>query len=383
MALGGKMKFHILVLILGSLLILSCGSTEKYPTNSSSLQPTGHSPHFRISMAPENWESYNQRSIASGDPRQDCQEQLRKAICLTTADENDITGAVGWNKVHCDPKSDQFLPQLMEYYDELPNQIRPTFCTLKKIFISDGIDGLEFTGGIVNADGTKPVGAYIGIQKANMSINVSTGQIVTWKEQRGVFGQGGGFLKSSAAYPQVSYNLKMSVLKEDGFYYVITHELGHVIDFYNCINSTMWVDGQKPCKASQAGWAGMSWGPHGSLDSGTPLKEAAFYRQKDLCWEGACDPNHLPKLSEALTFYQSIQKSAFITAYSGFDESEDFAESWAWYLALHFKSPNYKVVIPGHATLDMNGMFTSSPLLVEKQKFIDDLWHNPKFKLTP
>ena len=207
-------------------------------------------------------------------------------------------------------------------------------------------------------------------------MNLTTHDLVTWKEQGGVFGAGLGYLKGNPAYPQISYNLKMTYIpQDDGFFYVLIHELGHVIDFYNHISD------------NGGTWMALSWqaqDPNAiNPDMGNPLVTGAFWQQTNLCWEGACPSPGAVSLKDAAKFYQSLRASAFPTAYAGFSRLEDFAENWAWYVMRKFKSPNYQVSIPGEGNLDLNGMFVTSPMLARKQAYIDHLWTDPSLRLTP
>ena len=93
---------------------------------------------------------------AGSDPadlqRGQCEQLLRSAICVAESSQNDIED-FGWDKIKCDALPIAVLNQLMSYYDEMPTPLRPTFCTLKKIFVSDGINSVEFTDSITDSKG--------------------------------------------------------------------------------------------------------------------------------------------------------------------------------------------------------------------------------------
>jgi hypothetical protein len=69
-----------------------------------------------------------------------------------------------------------------------------------------------------------------------------------------------------------------------------------------------------------------------------------------------------------------MAKSGFITTYSAMSPTEDFAEFFAWYVMIRFKSPLYRIQIPGHGVIDMNSNFTNNPLIAAKLNFVDSLW---------
>jgi predicted SprT family Zn-dependent metalloprotease len=294
------------------------------------------------------------------DERSNCEAALAKAVCETSANTQEIT--TRYKSVLCSQDSAKYVPALMEIYEEMPERMRLSLCTLDRVFISDGIASTAFASTVTDGFGTV-TGGYVGMRKGTVISQPTSAQIVSWKEQL-AFGGSTRFLANDPKLVQINYNLKMSFLKSDGLFYVLMHELGHLIDFNNNIDSQ---------EGRETDWNRLSW-----QSSDSPLAEATFFKRDDFCFYN-CSSYLNPR--DANEIYNSLSKSSFVTSYSATNPYEDFAEFWAWHMMEKYKNPDYKITIPGEGTIDMNEIFKSNPKIKAKIEFIDQLWNRADLKI--
>jgi hypothetical protein len=300
-----------------------------------------------------------QETPAKLDSREACEVSLKQAVCETTAGTPVITRNP--LAVQCSPDSSKYVPALMEIFDETPEKMRLSLCSLEKIFISDAITSTAFASALTNGFG-EIVGGYVGFKKGTFVEQPSTHDLVSWKEQL-AFGGSTVFLANDPSLVQISYDLKMTTLKKDGLFYVLMHELGHLIDFNNQVNS----------RFAPTGWSRLSW-----KTADTPLDSARFAHQEDFCFY---DCSSYLKREQGLEIYTSLRDSAFMTSYAGQNNYEDFAEFWAWHLMLGSKDPKFEITIPGETTIDLMPAFAANPKLKAKLDFVDQLWNSASLKI--
>ena len=291
--------------------------------------------------------------LQSVDTETSCEDALKIAVCETDATTEQITS--NYSSIQCAADSSKYVPALMNIYSEMPEKMRLSLCTLDRVFISDGIQSTAFASSVTDSMG-RTTGGYVGMRKGTFLSQPKSSQIVTWKEQL-AFGGSTQFLANDPKLVQLDYDLKMSTLKSDGLFYVLMHELGHLIDFNNNINNRMGM---------QTAWSRLSW------SNGAPSPDATFAMQEDFCYYNCT--TYL-NARDAKEIYTSLSKSAFVTTYAAFSPYEDFAENWAWHMMEMSKSPNYTITIPGEGTIDMNQSFKSNAKVQKKQAFVDQLWN--------
>ncbi len=319
-------------------------------------------PDFYVTVVSNEFKSrFDLAPIGDLSPasRTACELSLRQALCETTSATSQITRNP--LSVKCSADSDKYLPALMEIYDETPEKMRLSLCTIEKVFISDNITSTAFASSITNPFG-QIVGALVGFKKQSFVQQPSSHDLVSWKEQL-AYGGSTEFLANDPKLVQIDYDLKLTTLKKDGLFYVLMHELGHLIDFNNQVNS----------RFSPTAWSKLSW-----RTSDRALETAGFKHQDEFCFY-ECD--RYLAASQAQEIYASLQESAFITTYAGMSNYEDFAEFWVWHLILGTKSPQFTITIPGVATLDMMPVFTQNAKIKAKLDFVESLWVSPTLKI--
>ena len=362
------MKFNAnLVFALSTFLALGSGCTKQ--PNAASAE--AHD--FFATVAPANWKA-NVALISTGNDLADCEQSLGQAVCETDASSDEIqSNLLG---VQCSSNSKQYLPTLMKIVREMPERIRPSICSVYRLFISDNIASTAYASPILSSITGEIQGAYIGSRKSTFLRQPSIQALATWKEQL-VFGGSQNFLSYDPRLVQISYGLKTTVVDNDALFYVLVHELGHLIDFKNSINQTDCGDGlhsrDSECRPLPDSWGALSW-----EKSGAPLSGYEYYMREFFCFYGC---NSHVDMKNATSIYQSMQQSAFLTSYSGVNPMEDFAEFWAWYVMIHNKDPHFKISVPGESEIDMNIAFTQNPKIMRKLDYIDRLWNSPNLKI--
>ncbi len=351
---GARVKKNA-VLIVGVLSFLGLSACSKSDTSSSRQL----SNDFFVTVLAQGEQLVGRAPAQTIETRADCEANLTQAVCETTATTDQISR--NYNSIKCASNGAQYVPALMAIYDEMPDRMRPSLCSLDHIFLSDGIASTAFASPVTDSLGHH-VGGYVGMRQATFLQQPTTHDLVTWKEQL-AFDGSTNFLSNDPKLVQISYGLKLSTLPSDGLYYVLMHELGHLIDFGNTINSP----------GGLSDWSRLSW-----ESPNTPLADATYFKRDDFCFYN-CTQYLNP--SDAKEIYTSLQKSSFITSYSSFNAWEDFAEFWAWRQMLELKSPNYEIVIPGEATLDMTAAIKTNPKIKRKLDFVTNLWNSPTLKV--
>lgn len=287
--------------------------------------------------------------------RATCQEHMARIVCETRSDINQII--FNRSSVRCRAHSADYTQVLMQLYDETPEMMRRSLCTLERIYLSDNIYSVAFASAITDRSG-RYRGGFIGFRKQSFLEQPSAAELVSWKEQM-IYGGSSRFLSNDLDLVQISYDAKMQKLPNDGLFYVLMHELAHLIDLQNRISESRQ-------------WMGLSWR---SLT--VPRSSRGFERQMEICFYNCArhiNPRHMWNI------YSSLQKSGFVSVYAGTRPLEDFAETWAWYLLRKYKSPDYRITVPGKGEIDMNAAF-DNPFIAEKMGFIEALWNSPALKI--
>ena len=109
-----------------------------------------------------------------------------------------------WDTLSCDPRSDQYLPQLMAVYDEMPERMRPSLCTLERVFVSDDITSVAFAAPVQNSEDEMPIAGIVGQRKGTLVNQPDTHELFSWKEQL-PFGGSTEFLHNDPSLLQVFY----------------------------------------------------------------------------------------------------------------------------------------------------------------------------------
>jgi hypothetical protein len=316
-------------------------------------EPTWVSPDFSVVEAPAGW-----RPAASPaslhlvtEDRAQCEARLREALCVN--DETMETLARKWNRVKCDPDSASYLPVAMEIYDEMPERVRPLYCSLEKVFLSDNLWSIAFASAIKKGD--RMIGAFVGARKSSFTGDVTASALLTWKEQL-IYGGSQDFLHNDPASVQLNYGMRLEHMKSDGLFYAMMHELGHLVDFQNNANRK---------------WEPISWTTFSAA-----RRDSEYQGQRKVCYYNC---GSRLRLEQAYPLYLSMRESAFITAYSGVNAYEDFAEFWTWNILRQFKQSDYRIEVPGQPVIDMNPVF-ENPKVQNKMKFIRAIWDSPDTK---
>lgn len=285
-----------------------------------------------------------------------CADKISKAICVSDATDDEIfEDLYGIKSLSCDSNGKDFLKDLLQINYQLPKELQPYFCSLSKIYISDSIPSVAFATGIVN-DSNDFIGTAMGIKKSALLNSPKLDTLVTWKEQLN-FGGSSKFLSIDKKLPQLHYGWDLT-----GFQYVLTHEMGHIVDFTNKINPICYFSNkQEGCDSSQYSWYKFSWSSDMKL-----LPESKFLHQENLCYYD-CNVSYNAKIAEEV--FTSMRESSFITPYSGMNVFEDFAEFLTWYFLLKDKTPDYKIFIPENTTISMKPIFSNLKIR-EKLNFI-------------
>lgn len=307
---------------------------------------------FAVVEAPADWAPKGKNFHFVTDERAACEAHLRQALCVNNETLESL--ARNWNKVPCDANSADYLPVAMEIYDEMPALTRPLFCSLEKLFLSDNLWSIAFASAIRKGD--RMIGALVGARKSTFTGDVKASALLTWKEQL-IYGGSEEFLHNDPASVQLNYGMRLEHMKSDGLFYAMMHEMGHLVDFQNNANKE---------------WEPLSW-----VTFSAARRDSEYKGQRKVCYY-QCGARM--DLAEAYPLYLSMRESAFITAYSGVNAYEDFAEFWTWNILRQFKQSDYRIEVPGQPVIDMNPVF-ENPKVQRKMQLIREVWDSPDTKI--
>ena len=303
-----------------------------------------------VSLVPKSFSTRN-AVVPTGDSLADCEKALEVAACETDATTNEISD--DFSRVACSNNSKSYVPALLKIATEMPERLRPMFCGVERIFISDRITSTAFASPIIDDGGTYR-GGFIGARKSTFLQTPSIHELATWKEQL-AFGGSSEFLKLDPKLVQIDYGLKLDVLDRDGLFYVLVHELGHLVDYKNGVNADC---ANARCRPSNGSFAAMSW-----KSATQPIVSLAFFLRDSFCYYGCTHPIDPSQMG---AIYRSLVKSAFVTTYSGQNVHEDFAEFFAWSIMSREKSAHMTYTIPGEGVFDMAPAFEANPVIRKK-----------------
>lgn len=223
-----------------------------------------------------------------------CKADFSQKTCLTDPLVDQ------WQPRKCLPNNSRYVKALADITDLLNPETQKAFCALAVIYIEQDIESIAYAGMTENR---RPI---MGIKKEMLESEVPASVVFSWKEQK-AFGIQKPLFQVDPLAPALNMTLTGPhvVLR-----YVITHEMGHVMDFAN---------------DADADWSKISW----SFDQPKDLNRFPLWNQ--LCFYNCGHNDHIP-LAQMNAFYDQLYNSSFVTTYSAVNSSEDFAESFAFYL---------------------------------------------------
>ena len=286
-------------------------------------------------------------SLSAQERSFDCTQQIKEATCVVDSfDAEEVykqNGILEYmksvNSRPCIEDNSYYVNELIQIHNELPNWLRPMFCEVKVIYIEKEFNTFgmarpyhEVISETENEFTTKRTGHALhlnAIRAFNRQIN--PGQNISKKEQLNFGRSFNDKLPKDFPLYQIDTNLKSNIV----LFNIIVHEFGHFIDYENHVNNLdysqctdqngEYIQGCLPDMDSL--WSSITWGIENRLP------QYNFIHSDKLCYYMCNNQTARIPLEDAnLFFHEFYQESAFVTPYAATNSSEDFAESFTFYV---------------------------------------------------
>lgn len=253
-----------------------------------------------------------------------CEEKIRERTCMVATNG-------------CASDSPKYADHIVEVYQNSHPVVKNVLCSIKQITLLN-MSALGQTQIIYDSTGVAQR-AQIYIKKSLLINNLNAEQVHSWKEQK-IFG---------IYFPEFDLSpngphYKMPTLK--AVEYVITHEVGHIVDLFNQANQFKCIDSScgDPFDAEKVvpipgSWGALSWENIAKVNQAN-----SFPLLAKLCFYG-CTP--VLTEADATQLYFEFSTTAFPTLYSLMSPQEDFAESFTYNLLIRKRNLSAHLDIQG------------------------------------
>lgn len=282
--------------------------------------------------------------VAGASPA-DCRKHIARIVCFVDPVDQVLKRSDLLSRP-CLAEGRAYVPEIVGIYKLFPKPIKTMMCGLNRIFIEKKFWASGYAHRRTNS---------IGIQQEILDKKQSLADWLTWKERLSFKIQESKF--SPTELPTI-YTEAPGVAQRAA-YYIIAHELAHLIDMLNGISDIRNGD-----------FTRLSWRIHRryihSLTLPPDWIQPCFY----LCRNNKIE---LSKLSEV---YRALKKSSYISLYATRNPSEDFAETLTIYLLSQLPGFRYELN-HGNQTITRMNAFWQPKRLREKLTYVELLLKRP------
>lgn len=336
------------------------GCSEQFSTSNVVGSPD-FSRQFQKELSPadQNWV-----------PATDCHANIGQVLCEVAPSQE----ANNPLNDRCLGGEEQYKAAFEVLYDTLDPITQKAFCSLRRIFVHSDLTATAYASTVWSMQDGVMVeipGAMIGVRKSILLNQPSLSSWISWKEQLN-FTVPGEF-QAPLEYPRYEIDPKISLLS-----YVMTHEVGHILDFANklndvvlgrpeCMNETIETreDYMTKCqpKIVAGSWTDFDW------ESPVSVRPNRNFPLRDkLCFYGCKE--HLDSSTQAPLLYDGLAKSSFASTYAATNPMDDFAEAWAARWVVEHQKAD--ILLHGAPSVTISTKeFYNSERFKEKREFIE------------
>ena len=260
----------------------------------------------------------------SADPIQDCVDHIQQVACLTDKSMgNDPTCS-----------SARVTPEMLKLFPDLIRALPPfhqlVLCHVNRLQIHTRLFSIGYASGWEDAN-HKQIGNMIGLRLDVLLGSNPAHDVWSWKEQLNF-----GLRQMNDPDYKISPEGPVIVEQIGGpdtlLTSVMTHELGHLIDFMNAVNKDDCTEdkitGTFHCQFADDSFTALSWGKSATYrrgERGPPPEHRALYPWlSQLCYYFCSQPIPPAKIVDV---YAELRGSSLLTSYSASSAMEDFAEA--------------------------------------------------------
>ena len=251
-----------------------------------------------------------------------CKQQINQKLYYSERTQT------GFDSDALEISNTEYAKNLGELFDYLPEIQKKVFCNVDRIQIHEELRAVAYASVILDRN-RRPVGNVIGIKVQALSSSEDF-DIFTWKEQLsfGLSKKDDPYFTTSPYGPQVKIN--MAKVQRPELFYVLVHEINHLIDFMNNVTSFDCRNSIKQsgynCQFTQDSFALFSFPLSFEVKKGGEFifnLEGRYPLLSQFCFY---DCQKFINPASVKTFYKSLVDSNFVSTYSVTHMSEDFAE---------------------------------------------------------
>ncbi len=323
------------------------------------------------------------------DPSSTCEEHLQKVTCVSMKKDPGFDSKCSFKTV-----TPGMIDSLTQIYSELPDFHQKVFCHINRIQVHPQIFSIGYVSMTLNDEGFA-TGSMMGL-KIEMLDPEFDNQSISWKEQLnfGLTDLNDPERRPTAQGPFVEEKVSSSM---PDLFAVVLHELNHLIDIYNKVNSTFEkctpLEGQEflgSCQFTANSFPTLSWGTETQVFLDQP-PESYEYTDPPVVWA-----NKYPLLSRLCYYwcsgkfispslitqtYSQLYDSPFLTGYSTSSAMEDFAESSMIWQQLQTDRPlNYVILDSSQKVIYESNVHVQNKVVQEKLNWLKNFFNRADLK---
>ncbi len=239
-------------------------------------------------------------------------------------------------------------------FEKFPPFLQKRFCSLEKIYVEDEFFGAAWSAPV---DEKNPVSFLIGLRKKELDLNRSLAEGLAQFDSE-TFGPSTKIVSYSAV---PSNRLTSSE-------FTLIHELGHTFDYEHNYNRTA-----KDPEFSKS-WTAIAW-----LDIQEIQPNIDFQFRKSICLNN-CNEKFVPT-TEAMSLYSGMYAHGFLSQLSSTNAMEDFADSFAFFVADEILKIKIETAVNGHK-FSLRQLQTAQAF-VKKRDFLRNAFKEVPSEKTP
>jgi hypothetical protein len=296
-------------------------------------------------------------------PFADCRSQIAQVICLVDPVDSQVPGQDFFNRP-CLPESKNYQSFFEAHFDRSDVVLQKMYCHLQKIFVEKISFGTAYAAVMPDANG-KIIGGILGIRQEVLDNPLEFPSFLSWKEEISF----GGSIKSTDPLLNLIHYQSNPMSHSFTIDFLLAHEFGHLFDFANHVvqvSDCEWDDKTDSqvgtCTVVPNTWGALSWS-----HAQKALPEQDYFLRDKTCFY-SCNGTFLSP-ADTVTIFNGLMTSNFVSTYAASNMSDDWAESFAYYILSAAHPFNWQVETQG-VTFDLTGHFQGD-LLAGKRTYIE------------
>jgi hypothetical protein len=291
--------------------------------------------------------------LGTADDLSDCRKNIEKIVCWVDHD------SWGLPNRPCLAGGEKFISSFQGHFDRSPDLIKKMYCHMDRLWVEKSLVSTAYASPEVD-DNNHLISGAVGIREEILESSLSFDDWLSWKEEASF----GGSLVTTAPHLGIIQYSSDHATKEFFLDYVLDHEFGHLFDFANHLNQVSTCE-YKEISPGHKGWVGDckplpgSWGTFSWARIDIPNSNADFSFRSSICFY-FCKGSFIDS-KDAITLFQGLMSSSFQSTYASYNPWEDWAESFALYLAHVNFGLHYGVTVQ-EQYFDLTGHLNSSNL---------------------